>query len=311
MFENKVKGMDVSTWQDINSTPQMMDMEKAVAGGMKFVFIKASQRLYQDADMLWNADNALEAGLITNFYHFLTPDVSAKAQADFFCDLIEKYPNTLPILDLERTGCGLSATKMFQETVEERLGITPGLYTSIGFWNTLRASTNAIWALKYPLWIANYKKVGLIREIPEDIGVPNLPNLWARKGVDPEFWQICATGDGIYFGAESKGLDVNIYNGTLEELQEKYGNASPGSPPAIKETWVRILDYNHDNRSHLRFRNRAWIYPGHTLAIGHGAELKVTGEKVITDIAWWPVEHDGYRGFVSARPKYTEVFMKG
>ena len=36
---NEVLGLDCSVWQDNNSTPQMIDFNKAVSRGIKFVFI--------------------------------------------------------------------------------------------------------------------------------------------------------------------------------------------------------------------------------------------------------------------------------
>lgn len=40
----KTLGIDVSRWQDNNSTAQQMDFTKSVSMGAKFVFIKSSRR---------------------------------------------------------------------------------------------------------------------------------------------------------------------------------------------------------------------------------------------------------------------------
>ena len=59
-----IQGIDVSHWQDDNSTPQQVNFKKAKAAGAEFVFIKASERLYVDADYTWTWDAAAAAGLL-------------------------------------------------------------------------------------------------------------------------------------------------------------------------------------------------------------------------------------------------------
>ena len=53
------------------------------------------------------------------------------------------------------------------------------------------------------------------------------------------FWQYTNVGDGPAFGAESKGIDVNLFNGSYEDLKKfagiggsSGGNTNP--PPAAK-----------------------------------------------------------------------------
>ncbi len=61
---DKALGIDVSLWQDNNSTPQMVDFAKAKSAGASFVFIKASQGLYLDPDFVMNWQNAGTAGIL-------------------------------------------------------------------------------------------------------------------------------------------------------------------------------------------------------------------------------------------------------
>ena len=49
-----IEGIDVSVWQDDNSTPQKMDFSKAKAAGARFVFIKACERGFIDPDFIYN-----------------------------------------------------------------------------------------------------------------------------------------------------------------------------------------------------------------------------------------------------------------
>ena len=61
---DRTLGIDVSKWQDDNSTPQRMDFKKAYDAGARFVFIKASQACWMDEDMLYNWKSAQDAGLL-------------------------------------------------------------------------------------------------------------------------------------------------------------------------------------------------------------------------------------------------------
>jgi GH25 family lysozyme M1 (1,4-beta-N-acetylmuramidase) len=49
-----IPGIDVSVWQDDNSTSQKMDFNKAKTAGARFVFIKVSERGGVDQDFLDN-----------------------------------------------------------------------------------------------------------------------------------------------------------------------------------------------------------------------------------------------------------------
>ena len=77
----KTLGIDVSRWQDNNSTAQKMDFAKAHAAGARFVFIKASQQLWTDEDIFYNWKSAKAAGLLRGAYHFLTWDKPGRDQA--------------------------------------------------------------------------------------------------------------------------------------------------------------------------------------------------------------------------------------
>ena len=76
-----IPGIDISVWQDDNSTPQHMDMEKAKAAGARFIFIKACERGFIDPDFIYNWQNAKDAGIPRGAYHFLRWDLSGLMQA--------------------------------------------------------------------------------------------------------------------------------------------------------------------------------------------------------------------------------------
>ena len=93
------------------------------------------------------------------------------------------------------------------------------IYTSPGFWSSygkIKNSTqyDAKWSY-FPLWIAHYTKAEK----------PTVPPPWS----DWTFWQYTATGDGLAYGAESKGLDMNWFNGDQAAFNALMAQYTPGS----------------------------------------------------------------------------------
>ena len=102
---NRVYGIDVSRWQDNNSTAQQMDFTKAYAQGARFVFIKGSQANWADEDILYNWKTAKAAGLLRGAYHFLTWDIEPRKQAQYAWSIIQNDPGELPpVVDFEWWG---------------------------------------------------------------------------------------------------------------------------------------------------------------------------------------------------------------
>lgn len=245
----RTKGIDVSHWQDDKSTAQKMDFQKAVDQGTKFVFIKVSERGSIDRDFEYNWKTAKEAGLLRGGYHFLRWDLSGIIQARIFCDIMKDDPGELPpVADYEapkliRPGReplypSNALLEQFLLGTEDRDGRIPILYTSPGYWkitgkNKHTGRIDDKWR-RYPLWVAHYTKA----EKPMAI------EPW---GEDWTFWQYTATGDGLAHGAESKGLDINWFNGDLMELMAFAGQGEldppappPGPPPNPNTTEMDV-----------------------------------------------------------------------
>jgi len=232
-----VQGIDVSHWQDDKSTPQKMNFNKAVAAGAKYVFIKVSERGSIDKDFEYNWKAAKDAGLLRGGYHFLRWDLTGLIQARIFSELIMDDPGELPpVADFEAPRLGSlypsnALLLQFLETVETKLNRKPMIYTSPGYWNVHGRNKytklhDDKWAY-YPLWIAHYMK-----EYKPGVSKPMEIDPWKRLGKTWAFWQYTAVGDGPSYGAESKGIDLNWFNGTEKQLADfAYGKAIP-SPPS-------------------------------------------------------------------------------
>ena len=220
---SRAAGIDVSFWQDDNSTPQGIDFERARAAGAEFVFIKSSQALFTDQDFTRNWQVARAASLLRGAYHFFDYRVSALEQAKYFVELLRGDPGELaPVLDVERhpqwplptREALLREIQTFLEYVEAQIGKRPIFYANPAMlYYILKPVPD--WLVQYPLWIAHY-------DVPE----PNMIAPWPRW----TFWQWTAKGDGLYYGVESKGLDMNWFNGSSAELRS-FAGLEPGVEP--------------------------------------------------------------------------------
>jgi len=206
-------GIDCSHWQDDKSTAQKMDFKKAAASGAYFVFVKVSERGAIDLDFEYNWKAAKAAGLLRGGYHFLRWDLPALTQARLFCGCLEGDVGELPpVADFEAPPAGSlypsnALLLQFLEEVERILNRRPMIYTSPGFWraygnNKTTKKPDSYWSI-YPLWIAHY-----------GVKDPLIPAPWQTW----TFWQYTNAGDGSKFGAESKGIDLNLFNGSIDEL---------------------------------------------------------------------------------------------
>lgn len=227
MPEDRVKGMDVSHWTGLVNW-----QEAKRKSGIEFGITKASQGdsyIDDTFDPNWTAMR--RAGLIRGAYHFFEPKVDPTVQADYFLNVIGDILHETdlpPILDVEHypqyirqqyDALSVSARRdrvqRCLRRLEEVSGRKPILYTSQGSWRTITGDSQAF--KDYPLWVANY---GVLQ--------PNVPaNNWGGNGWF--MWQY--SGSGTVAGANAS-VDLNWFNGSLEELQEFVGFTGPRPVPS-------------------------------------------------------------------------------
>lgn len=197
-----VHGIDVSHHQgyiDWDAVGQCRESEFPI----HFVFMKATEGGdYSDDCFQQNFEQAHEHGLIRGAYHYYLPQTDALKQADFFIRNVHLSAGDLPpVLDVEVAGKRKDkgwqeGVKHWLERVESHYGVKPILYTSYRF-KERYLNDSAFNA--YPYWIAHYYVDSVRYE-----------GKWA-------FWQHTDAGDvpGI-----RKAVDLNVFNGSLEELQQ-------------------------------------------------------------------------------------------
>lgn len=292
-------GIDVSRWQDNNSTAQQMDFTKSVAMGAKFVFIKSSQRLWTDEDILYNWKTSKAAGLLRGAYHFLDWDVSPREQAKYAWSIIEHDPGELPpVIDFEYWNPpppkAYDILWNYVVEMEKLSGKKPIIYTGAFFWD--KYGTDAeVWK-NYPLWIASYTS--------QDYMEANIKKLtpWDKW----TFWQYTDKGDGLAFGAESLGLDMNWFNGSLDELKAFAGIENLPKPPTPEPPPTSVV---LPTLKVLRTVNIRTQPTTSAQAIGYyvaGNVVKVLEIKPINAVSVWIRTSKGWSAVTHYGMKYME-----
>lgn len=211
-----VPGIDVSYW---NSG---IDWPKVRATGQRFVFAKATEGdFHEDLTFARNWSDAKAAGLLRGAYHFFRANIDGKRQAKHYIDYVKKTKDNgdlPPVLDLE-THDGqsksriISRAKDWLDEVEDAFGKKPIIYSGKYFLQDYFSEAGGGppgWAKDYPLWLAQYPNTYVEGQ------QPFLPRGWFKW----TFWQYSDKGrlNGI-----NANVDLNVFNGTLEELYKLAG----------------------------------------------------------------------------------------
>ena len=198
----EIHGIDISHYQgDINwKRLRNATIENTP---IRFILIKSTEGANTlDENFNDNFYQAREYGFLRGAYHFFSPGISAKQQAEYFLKQVHLEEGDLPpVLDIETVG-NLSteevrkAAKTWLEIVEEKYKTKPIIYTNYKF---KEQYLNTPEFNKYPYWIAHYYVEKLTYK-----------GRW-------KFWQYTDLGrlDGI-----KENVDFNIYNGSMYELKQ-------------------------------------------------------------------------------------------
>lgn len=196
-----VHGIDISHYQGTINWDRLVH-NKETKFPIHFIFLKATEGGdHGDNTFSQNFGQARRFGFIRGAYHYFIPTTDAHKQADFFIRTVQLAKGDLPpVLDVETTGRKSPqelkvAVKTWLDRIESHYGVKPILYTSYKFKE--RYLSDSIFNT-YPYWIAHYYVDSVRYE-----------GKW-------HFWQ--HTDVGTVPGIE-KEVDLNVFNGTLEELQ--------------------------------------------------------------------------------------------
>ena len=251
-----ILGIDVCHWDT------KINWGTLKSSGVEFVFIKATQGNYLVDPMLNQyCSDANKAGLIVGLYHWCDPIISASRQADYFLKAISGLTYNMVSLDVEQYWADWAEwskhniTKVFSSNqisengrqvvaaVKTAIKTPAMIYTSSWFINEY-APTAVNWLKDNPLWLAEYPyKTGRLSATWESFKTDNKPKISAPslpKGITQwTFWQF--TGDKFVLPGATSALDVNYYNGNLDDLKKMLGiKTETDTRPAPPTTEERV-----------------------------------------------------------------------
>lgn len=208
----QVYGIDVSFWQgnihwDELSLP--CDESGIVSGNIpaprhqrpvQFAFIRVSKSdSLVDSLYLKNYTEAKRLGIPCGAYHFLTDTVSGKVQAEQFLAHAKLEPGDLPpVLDMEIDSPDIvTKAREWLQIVEKKCGVKAIIYTNMHVYNNRIKNCPPL--NHHDLWLAKPRGE-----------MPDVPNC--------KFWQF--THKGHVWGVIDNVVDINMFNGTKEQLDE-------------------------------------------------------------------------------------------
>jgi lysozyme len=198
--KGKVIGIDVSEFQGNVDWEEVEILEEKYP--VQFVFIRATAGNDRvDRQFKQNWKGAKENKIMRGAYHYYRPNENSIEQANLFIKTVKLQKGDLPpVLDIERLPKNQpldslkKGLKRWLNKVEEHYKVRPIIYTGERYYGDFLKEEFS----EYLFWIANYN---FYREKIED---------------DWLFWQF--TEKASLPGIKHR-VDVNIYNGDLEQLQ--------------------------------------------------------------------------------------------
>ncbi|MHC0447332.1 glycoside hydrolase family 25 protein [Flavobacterium sp. 3-218] len=197
--KGKVIGIDVSEFQGKVDWEEVEILDEKYP--VQFVFIRATAGNDRvDRQFKRNWEGAKENKIMRGAYHYYRPNENSIEQADLFIKTVKLQKGDLPpVLDIEKLPKNQSldslkvGLKRWLNKVEKHYQVRPIIYSGERYYTDFLKEEFS----DYLFWIANYN---FYREKIED---------------DWLFWQF--TEKASLPGIEHR-VDVNIYNGDLEQL---------------------------------------------------------------------------------------------
>ncbi len=228
----RAHGIDVSKWQVSFDASKKPD-------DIQFVIMRASVGIIKDS-IFEEMYQSIQPIPVRGAYHYFRSEWGWQEQASHFLSLVKDKNFHFFALDIESADNKPSAqfaqdARRWIDHVVQKTGKKVLLYTNLVVYKTW-LTPHGNWMKNYPLWIAQYWFE------PDRNKKPALPD-----GVTEwTFWQYSADGNnmGAAYGVGSKHLDLDVFNGPVEQLYAwagvkktaKPGAAEPAAKPATKPT---------------------------------------------------------------------------
>ncbi|MBA3274072.1 MAG: carbohydrate-binding protein, partial [Chthoniobacterales bacterium] len=267
----RVEGVDVSVFQGA------INWNTLAANNKQFAFVRSSRtNLDLDPNLHQNMAGAKAAGVLTGVYQRVLP--MGEAEGGVYTDPItdaNRFYNAggqymgagylRPVIDAE-DGSSLGKVALskwvndFSTELTRLSGVVPIIYASSNYaTNFLDTSVSA----RHDFWIArwnggNANNVNPQTDQPETAagyvnpyGSWNVPVGGAPSHSSWDFWQYTSNGDGIALGVSSSRLDLDVFQGDMEQLKQgfltAYQFAFGGTPITVGAGTSTLQAEDFDN----------------------------------------------------------------
>jgi GH25 family lysozyme M1 (1,4-beta-N-acetylmuramidase) len=254
----------------------------------KSVILRAGQNLWIDPKFEINRQQCVSRGINWGAYWFYDDRISPVAQADKLFSLFnsgQARPNMEIWCDWETSYGGqysnISYVVQFMQRLEllmpwARVGIYTGYYWFIANSNSTTNVNQYNYLKDKPLWLAWYTAY------PNNVLIP-------KPWIKADLWQYGTPARGHEFGVGTVEIDMNWFNGTVEEFNTRYGGAIPPVTPPIVDTGEYHVERWYDSDAHIVIvdtsKYRVTVTNTHgelvrtsTAASGLGAKIAVNGD---------------------------------
>ncbi|HQQ97188.1 MAG TPA: GH25 family lysozyme [Cyclobacteriaceae bacterium] len=205
-----INGIDTSHHQIFNDYTQLNGTNN------EFVFIKASQELFEDPNFVQHSMGFARTKLLRGAYHYLTFAKSGKDQAECFLAAVRKsaVPMDLPpVLDVEDVKETLTPVQCetiisdWLKVVRDSVKTMPIIYTGGWYWRDPLRLNNTENFKGYPLWTSRY---------PKDVSQGYMPLYggWTK----PTFWQYTEKGSVPGLSIKTPIIDLDFFLGDIDAL---------------------------------------------------------------------------------------------
>jgi lysozyme len=227
------RGIDVSAWQ------ATIDWNRVAASGVEFAFIRVSDGTHSiDSRFSQNWSGAHSAGVLRGAYQFFRAGQDVSAQANIMINALRADGGELaPVIDVEADSIqGRSSAQVVAEVeqwiqlVGAATGTTPIIYTG----TYVTGSSSPMYASS-PLWEAAYFLDYTSSHCPR---INDNWDAWT-------FWQYSDRG---HVPGISGNVDMDVFNGTTEQLVAFAGGHAPMPPPPPPAT-TGALSYPTDTHN--------------------------------------------------------------
>jgi GH25 family lysozyme M1 (1,4-beta-N-acetylmuramidase) len=253
-----ILGIDISHWDS-----DKLDFKLMKSLGVEYCICKASQgNYYKDSKFIKFATAASTAGMLVGAYLYVDPDIDGTTQGNYFLDFTKPYRDlfSFAAMDIEElvddSGGFFSSAEISNCTRDAAYTVQKQFKTPVAIYSRYyyirdNAPDMLSWLKNYPIWLAQwpYKTAPVTNTtwnqfLPGGQFEPSskgllIPSCYPPNGWD--FWQF--TGDKFRLpGTDNSQMDVNFFNGTLDQLYAKYSKSPVISPPSVLTLEERVYN---------------------------------------------------------------------